>query len=70
MTREVQTMKSYIKLFIAVIAALAVLLAGSAVILNMTDSGTSGRPYRVEAERLAKKIENNESYSLDDYSCI
>ena len=63
-------MKSYIKLFIAVIAALAVLLAGSAVILNMTDSGTSGRPYRVEAERLAKKIENNESYSLDDYSCI
>lgn len=70
MTREVQTMKSYIKLFIAVIAALAVLLAGSAVILNMTDSGTSGRPYRVEAERLAKKIENNESYSLDDYICI
>ena len=63
-------MKSYIKLLIAVIAALAVLLTGSTIILNINDKGDSGRPYRVEAERISRKIENNEAYSLDDYSHI
>ncbi len=64
-------MKGYIKLLIAVIAALAVLLAGSTVILNIDNSkGGSGRPYRVEAERIAAKIRNGESYSLDDYTYI
>ena len=63
-------MKGYIKLLISVIAALAVLFAGSTMILNMTDEGDEGRPYRVEAKRIAGKIEKNESYSLDDYSYI
>lgn len=63
-------MKSYIKLLVGVIAVLAVLLTGSAVILNMNNEGDGGRPYRVEAERIAGKIENNESYSLEDYSYI
>ena len=63
-------MKGYIRLLIAVISALAVLFAGSTIILNMTDKGDEGRPYRVEAKRIAEKIENNESYSLDDYSYI
>ena len=42
-------MKGYIRLLIAVISALAVLFAGSTIILNMTDKGDEGRPYRVEA---------------------
>ena len=63
-------MKGYIKLVTAVITALAILLAASTMILNMTDEGGSGRPYRVEAERIAKKIENNESYSPKDYTYI
>ena len=63
-------MKGYIRLLIAVIAALAVLFAGSTIILNMSDKGDEGRPYRVEAKRIAEKIEKSESYSLDDYSYI
>lgn len=63
-------MKNYIKLLTAVIAALAVMFAGSTIILNMTDEDGSGRPYRVEAERIAKKIEKNESYSQKDYIYI
>ncbi len=63
-------MKGFIRLLVAVIAGLAVLLAGSAVLLNMNEKGDSGRPYRVEAERIARKIENNQSYSLEDCSYI
>lgn len=63
-------MKSYIRLLITVIAALAALLVSSTVILNMSDKGDSGHPYRVEAERIARKIENNESYSIGDYTYI
>lgn len=63
-------MKSYIRLLIAVISALALLFAGSTIILNTNDEGDVSHPYRVEAKRIAEKIENNESYSLDDYSYI
>ena len=63
-------MKSFIKLAVAVIAVLAVIFAGANIVLNNENKGGEGRPYRVEAERIAAKIENGEPYSLDDYRCI
>ena len=63
-------MKSFIKLAVALIAVLAVIFAGANIVLNNENKGGEGRPYRVEAERIAAKIENGEPYSLDDYRCI
>ncbi len=63
-------MKSYIKLTIAVIAILALIFTGANLILHNENKGDSGRPYRVEAERISAKIERGEDYSIDDYSYI
>ena len=63
-------MKSFLKLTIAVIAVLALIFTGANLILHSDIKGDEGRPYRVEAERIAAKIENGEDYSLDDYSYI
>ena len=63
-------MKSFIKLAVAVIAVLAVIFTGANICLHNENKGGEGRPYRVEAERIAAKIENGEPYSLDDYSYI
>ena len=63
-------MKSFIKLAVAVIAVLAVIFTGANIILHNENKGDAGRPYRVEAERIAAKIENGEPYSLNDYSYI
>ena len=63
-------MKSYLKLTIAVIAILAVIFTGANIILHYENKGDAGRPYRVEAERIAAKIENGEEYFLDDYRYI
>ena len=63
-------MKSYIKLTVAVIALLAVIFTGANFILNNAGKGDEGRPYRVEAQRIAVKIENGEDYSLSDYPSI
>ena len=63
-------MKSYLKLTIAVIAVLAVIFTGANIILHYENKGDAGRPYRVEAERIAAKIESGEEYSLDDYRYI
>ncbi len=63
-------MKSFIKLAVAVIAALAVMFAGANIILHYENKGDAGRPYRVEAQRIAAKIESGENYSLDDYRYI
>lgn len=63
-------MKSYLKLTIAVIAILAVIFTGTNIILHYENKGDAGRPYRVEAERIAAKIESGEEYSLDDYRYI
>ena len=63
-------MKSYIKLTVAVIALLAVIFTGANFILHNTGKGDEGRPYRVEAQRIAVKIENGEDYSLSDYPSI
>lgn len=63
-------MKSFIKLAVAVIAVLAVIFTGANIILHNENEGDAGRPYRVEAERIAAKIENGEEYFLDDYRYI
>ena len=63
-------MKSFLKLTIAVIAVLALIFTCANLILHSDIKGDEGRPYRVEAERIAAKIENGEDYSLDDYSYI
>ena len=63
-------MKSYLKLTIAVIAILALIFTGANLILHNENKGDAGRPYRVEAERIASKIERGEDYSLDDYRYI
>lgn len=63
-------MKSFIKLAVAVIAVLAVIFTGANIILHNENKGGEGRPYRVEAERIAARIENREPYSLNDYSYI
>ena len=63
-------MKSYIKLLIAVVAVLAAVFVGSNIVLNNTNEDGGGRPYRVEAERIALKIKNGEAYNLSDYKYI
>ena len=63
-------MKSYLKLTISVIAVLAVIFTGVNIILHYENKGDAGRPYRVEAERIAAKIESGEDYSLNDYRYI
>ena len=63
-------MKSFLKLTVAVIAILALIFTGANLILQYENKGDAGRPYRVEAERIASKIERGEDYSLDDYSYI
>ena len=63
-------MKSYLKLTIAVIAIIALIFTGANLILHNENKGDAGRPYRVEAERIATKIESGEEYSLDDYRYI
>lgn len=64
-------MKSYWKLTAAVIAALALLLTASNLLLRRTDrSSSQNRPYRVEAARIALHIENGEAYDLADYPSI
>ena len=59
-------MKSFLKLTIAVIAVLALIFTGANLILHFDNKGDAGRPYRVEAERIAAKIERGEDYSLGD----
>ena len=63
-------MKSYIKLTVAVIALIAVIFTGANFILNNAGKGDEGRPYRVEAQRIAVKIENGDDYSLSDYPTV
>ena len=59
-------MKSYLKLTAAVIAILALIFTGANLFLHNENKGGAGRPYRVEAERIAAKIERGEEYSLED----
>ena len=63
-------MKSFLKLTVAVIAILVLIFTGANLIFQYENKGNAGRPYRVEAERIASKIERGEDYSLDDYRYI
>lgn len=63
-------MKSYIKLVIAVMIVFAALFTVANILLQGTARDDSGRPYRVEAERLARRIERGEDYDLADYKYI
>lgn len=65
-----RTLKSYIKLMITVTVLLAALLFGCILIISNKNKGDSGRPYRVEAERIALKIEKGEEYNLSSYKYI
>ncbi|MDE5746142.1 MAG: HAMP domain-containing histidine kinase [Acetatifactor sp.] len=51
-------MKAFNKIFMAVIGVLAILFAAANIIL-LADNSDSGRPYRVEINRLARQIETD-----------
>lgn len=63
-------MKAFIRLMIVVIAVLAAVMVSADIVLNISDEGDKGRPYRVQAQRIAHKIETCENYSLEDYNYI
>ncbi len=63
-------MRAYIRLMIAVMAALVAVMIGADIFLSSSGQGDNGRPYRVEAQRIAHKIEIGEAYDLADYSYI
>lgn len=63
-------MKKFIRLLVVILAAMAAMMTGADFILMRHGQGNEGRPYRVEAQRIAHKIENGEAYSLADYSYI
>lgn len=63
-------MRAFIRLMIAVTALLGAVLLGADLVLTWSQNGDSGRPYRVEAQRIAHHIENGEDYSLADYRYI
>ena len=63
-------MKSYIKLVVAVLLIFAAMFAVTNIIWKITDITEAGRPYLVEAERLARKIGKGVEYDLADYKYI
>lgn len=58
-------MKAFNKIFAAVIAAIVMLFAAANIILS-ADCSESGRPYRVEINRLARQIETDGHADLSD----
>lgn len=58
-------MKAFNKIFTAVIGVLAILFAAANIIL-LADSSGSGRPYRVEINRLARQIETDGYADISD----
>ncbi len=52
-------MKAFNKIFAAVIGVVTILLAAANIILAADDDSGSGRPYRVEINRLARQIETD-----------
>lgn len=60
-------MKSFNRLFAAVIAAMAAVFLGANLIFICTQKdGSGGRPYRVEAERIAARIETGDFITPSD----
>lgn len=58
-------MKAFNKIFMAVIGVLAILFAAANIIL-LADNSDSGRPYRVEINRLARQIETDGYADISD----
>ncbi len=61
-------MKSFDRIFAAVIA-LILLIFAAANVLILWENNNVGRPYRVEINRLAREIEKNGLGELDLYAC-
>lgn len=61
-------MKAYHRIFVIVIAVLVILFVTANVAL-LTNNKDSGRPYRVEINRLAREIEANNPESIDLSQC-
>lgn len=59
-------MKAFHKLFAMVIAAIAILFAAANIILWVDETGSGGRPYRVEISRLARQMEADGHADLSD----
>ena len=52
-------MKSFRRLLVTVIVCMAVITVAANLILIHNNEGDKGRPYRVEAERIAYDIEHS-----------
>lgn len=65
-------MKSFDKMFAAVIAALILIFIGANVCLRSVKNENAGRPYRVEANRISREIEEKglEYVNLSEYSYV
>lgn len=63
-------MKGFVRLLVVIFSTMAAMMIGADFILKHYEQDDEGRPYRVEAQRIAHKIENNEDYNLADYSYI
>lgn len=65
-------MKGFNRIFIAIAALIAIIIIGANIFLLLPDDSDSGRPYRVEINRLALEIEENgfEKVDLTKYQYI
>ena len=57
-------MKSFRRLLVTVIVCMAVITVAANLILIHNNEGDKGRPYRVEAERIAYDIEHGKEIDL------
>lgn len=62
-------MKAFNKIFAAVIAMIILIFAGANLLLASSDHTDSGRPYRVEINRLALEMEQNGFDRVDMSGC-
>lgn len=63
-------MKSFRRLLVIVIACMAVIIIAANLILIHNNEGDEGRPYRVEAGRIAYDIEQGKEVDLSGYKYI
>ncbi len=62
-------MKAFHRIFIGVILLIAVIFAGANLLIFNMDYTVSGRPYRVEIERMSRRIETNDFSAADLLDC-
>ncbi len=63
-------MKGFVKLTAAVIVILTAIFILANLMLHGKTADSSGRPYRVEAERIALRLEKGEAFDPSDYKYI